>query len=288
MVSSVVLYRSAKPIHARRLLLALTFVALLAEGCVSASGIPGGPLPKGGGFAINTAIAAPVAVGRADAISWNGRDRGTYSDATADHSLFPMFARAGARLAPASYFDVAADIGWVEAGAEVRVGLPEGTRPFPVALAGGYRAGWEPLFTNRFSPTFGYGRLEAYPLFWSGTEGRRLSAVLTAGISHGDRYHSVTLPRSQFNENGDNIGNPEVEVLRRETRLEATLGVDAHPYRGLLLGFYFMPYRVINESSTLLQVYFEGAQGSTLTRYQQDFGLLLAFTVGYAFHFDQQ
>jgi len=254
---------------------------------VSASGIPGGPLPRGGAFTVSAAMAAPYAEGKADAISWNGRDSGSYRDATADHTPFPMFARTGARLAPTSYFDIAADIGWIEGGAEFRIGLPEGTRPFPVALAGGYRAGWEPLFVNRFSPAFGYGRLEVYPLLWSGKDRRRLSAVLTGGLSHGDRYHSVTLPRMQFNLNGDTLGDPEVEILRRETRFEATFGVDGRPHRGLLAGLYLMPYWVVNQSAPQ-QVYFDGAQGSTLVRYQQDFGLLVALNVGYEFYFDQE
>lgn len=262
---------------------------LLASGCISSSGIPGGPLPRGGGFTVNGAFAAPIGIANADVRSTSVSST-KVRDATADHAPLPMLDRAGVRIAPTSYFDLATDIGLNELGVEARAGLPERSYPFPFAITGGYRRGWEPYMTSKFTPEFAYGRLEVYPLFWSDAE-RDIYGVFTGGASYGNRFHSLSLP-DNFHVQHDmsiEIGAPQLQVLRRETRLEATLGVQARPIRSLPLGFYFMPYVVANRDPRVLQTGLDGADSSTqLVRYQQNFGFIVAVQVGYTYFFERK
>ena len=71
-------------------------------------------------------------------------------------------------------------------------------------------------------------------------------------------------------------------VLRRETRLEATLGLQTHPHRSLPLGLFFMPYVVANHNPAILQTGLDGAVSDTqIVRFQQDFGFIVAVQFGY-------
>lgn len=279
------LIKAGKALPVWRLAMLLSAASVLS-GCASASGIPGGPLPRGGGFSFNGAVAVPFAFGQVEVRSPRSEQIIKHSDPTADHTpIFPAM-RAGIRIAPNSYFDMASDLGFNEGGVEARVGLPEGSEPMPLALAAGYRMGWEKFPDYRFGTAFGYGRAEAYPLLGNWNE-RTIHGVITAGLSYGNRYHGVGLPH-EFNSNGDNYpAMPLIEVLRRETRFEATLGVIAHPLqsRKLPLGLQFMPYWVTNASPNFIQTHIQQAQVSEIIGYRQNFGFLVAFTIGYMSRF---
>jgi hypothetical protein len=279
--------RRVDKLECLRIVCALVVVTF-AQGCISASGIPGGPLPRGGGFTINGASALPVGFAKVDIKESDSTPATSVRDATADHFPIPMIHRIGARFAPTSYFDFAADVALNEAGIEARIGLPERTDPFPFAVTGGYRRGWEPYMRTQYDPEFVYGRIEVYPLLASNAD-RDLYGVLTGGLSYGNRFHSVTLP-SQF-ENPDSmihIGSPQLEILRRETRVEATIGLTSHPVRSLPLGLFFMPYVVANRNPQILQLGGEGAgYGHQFVGYQQDFGFVVAVQVGYTYYFER-
>jgi hypothetical protein len=251
-------------------------------GCVSASGIPGGPLPRGGGASFKSAFAFPVGYGKTTIASDDGTIQGTYSDSYADgRSFFFVPTQIGLRIAPLSYIDVAADLGWRDSGIEARLGLPEGSQPLPVALTGGYRLGYGILSAPaNLHPNYAYARVEAYPRLWTSRE-RPWYGVFTAGMSRGNRYHAIRLP-PQFN-SCDMFCSPGAEFVRDETRVELSLGIDYRNRKGFTFGVVIMPYRVI-ASGPVQSVNFTGSPYHVVN-HQQDFGGLIAVTFGYALLF---
>ena len=195
------------------------------------------------------------------------RDAGGYA-------MLPI--RLGGRVAAADWFDIAGDWGLNDSGAELRAGLPEGSRPLPFAFLLGAR-------TDSLAPAAGHritgqqhefrARLEAYPLLRSPTAASpmRIHLVLALGASHGRHYHSFDV-------------RYQASLLRDEDRIESALGVDLR--RGHFVGsLVAMPYFVARASApTSLECNFGDCITARVLGYQQSFGMAIVLSLGFAFH----
>lgn len=214
-----------------------------AAACITAPGIPGGPLRRPSAE-LNAAAGWSRAPGRATF----GAERGDLGTSTAETNSsdnvlqvpVALLARLGARISPVPWFDVAADYGLRAAGVEARLGLPEGTQPMPIALAYGYQFG-ERESSHRL-------RVEAYPLLNAGTQ-RRLHGIVTLGGSSGAREHQIHLPETYADVGKEWGDSPTLFATRDEFRVEASAGLDFRSQNVVLRGVV-MPYWITSRSSS--------------------------------------
>lgn len=245
-------------------LLAILGAAL--TGCASAPPGPRGPLLGPG---IEGAIDWSYANGPAEAVLPDG----TIAKANADNfwssaTIFPR--RLEARISPLPWVDVGGQIGWLDGGLELRVGLPAlGGRFLPVNLAAGFDTGRVSPFKD-MDRSLGsrWLRAEAYPLLTSGRQSLRL--VLAAGLDVGRFFHEFDDPRptTQFY---DNFGAPVVDLRRRETRIETSIGVFYQPAGFTSVMFTVSPYFVVDASD--LRGDCASCQAN-VTSYREDWGLV--------------
>ena len=189
------------------------------------------------------------------------------------------------------WLDLAADLGAYDAGVEVRVGLPEGSEPLPLALSWGYRTRGpiEDGPSDRKRREWRL-RLEAYPLLYA-EDRTRLHGILTGGASFGVRYHEIQLP-SSFDDGdwgADELGSTNLSFLRDESRLEAALGVDLRVARrrpdgttrwGGAYSFVAMPYWVVRAGEPYDASCNHCWQWSPVG-YAQNFGVFFFVTAGF-------
>jgi len=216
-------------------------------GCIGAPGIPGGPL-QGTGVTFSGAYGYALAPARVTLQSTATGRRSSFRDAAGDAMNIPFLpSRLGGRVGITDWFDAAADLSMLDSGLELRAGLPEGTEPFPVALALGVRRGsWGVLEReNRFS-TEQRLRLEAYPRL---AELRyiRLNLISSLGVSTGRRYHPFYLPNrfQPYDDSSEGFPGPTLDpqLLREETRLELSAGLELRQRR-FFASIVLMPYLV--------------------------------------------
>jgi hypothetical protein len=195
----------------------LAAASLLAGslGCASVPSTPGGPLQRAGTWQLGAGISKSF--NRAHVSTSPGAEGRRTED-------FAEVIRGGVRFAPADVLDVAVDVGFPDAGAEIRAGLPESTRLFPFAVSLAARsAALAPLAEPREvrDQRNIRGRLEIYPKLgtWDAGAGRA-HAVLAVGASRGRQFH---LSRHA----GENTA-----LLQWEDRLEAALGLDLRGDQG--------------------------------------------------------
>jgi len=223
--------------------------ALIAglSGCIGAPGIPGGPL-QGTGVSFSGSYGYALSPARVTMQSTEDGRRSSFRDAAGDAMNIPFLpSRLGGRVGLTDWFDAAADLSMLDSGLELRAGLPEGTRPFPLALAFGLRRGsWGVLQReNRFS-TEQRLRLEAYPRL-AQLRYVRLNLITSVGFSTGRRYHPFYLPARFEPPDDSSEGYPELsidpQILREETRLEASAGLELRQ-RSFFASVVLMPYVV--------------------------------------------
>lgn len=146
-----------------------------------------------------------------------------------DFGVLPR--RVEARVAPIAWADVGLDFGWLDAGAELRFGLPASPeRSLAGNLALGGRSGKLGLFDDTRDTWSLYARLEAYPELHSSvkrpnarghvarTTGRLVSAL---GLDTGAFYRGESYDQS---DDAESFGPPEQHRVDRELRLEAAAG----------------------------------------------------------------
>jgi hypothetical protein len=135
-------------------------------------------------------------------------------------SLFSWLPRrAELRVSPVSFFDLGGDIGWLDGGVDARAGIPDITGWILAAhLAAGIRSGQAGLFKDTRGTRSTWGRLELYPRLFH-PRGR---LALAFGVNHGVFYHEIAYDDPSRESTG--LGPTALNVLRRELRLEATLG----------------------------------------------------------------
>lgn len=173
------------------------------------------------------------------------------------------------RLAPVSWADLGADIGWLDGGVDVRFGVPAAAgRFFAGSLALGMRSGQPgPIHPTKGTHSF-WGRLEAYPLVRESSEGSQ-RAVVALGLNGGVFYHQMSeAPTS--NNGGEGFGFDGTPILRRELRLEAALGYFVKPPTTAALLFAVEPYWVVRGN--------DGSGGPIGTTYHEPWGVVFVLS----------
>lgn len=167
--------------------------------------------------------------------------------------------RAEVRIAPIAWADVGLDLGWLDAGAELRFGLPASPeRLLAGNLALGGRSGKLGLFDDTEDTWSLYARLEAYPELHSSakrpdarghvarTTGRLVSAV---GLDTGAFYRGESYDRSDA---PASFGPPEHHRVDHELRLEAAAGyhlmLHRHSDKYTWIQATVQPYTVLHKA----------------------------------------
>src|ERR1700690_2366203 len=123
----MMLHMMAMGARGTRLTLAVLLLGTMA--CASVPSTPGGPLQRAG--VVQVAETQLYDVSRIQIATDQGSSQGFHKDA-GGLAMLPI--RLGGRVSVADWFDAAGDWGSADSGAEIRVGLPEGTRPLPLAF----------------------------------------------------------------------------------------------------------------------------------------------------------
>jgi hypothetical protein len=246
-------------------------VALGALGCAAAPAGPRGPL-RGPG--VELAMDFANAPGTATATLADGTVARGNGDNFPTWLTFPP-RRLEGRLSPVEWADVGGRIGWLEGEVDARVGLPaREDSVWAFNLAAGLSSGAPGMFVDAKGTRTRWVRLEAYPAL-STKAGSTLRLVLAAGVDAGLFFHGVDDPRPSTSiGDGPPSFDPGLPLLRRETRLETSLGLVLHDRGSGSVLFTVSPYFVLDA----------GAPQSTcpptsctfeVVRYQQDWGLVL-------------
>lgn len=171
------------------------------------------------------------------------------------------------RLAPVSWADLGADIGWLDGGVDVRFGVPAAAgRFFAGNLALGMRSGGPgPVRRTKGTHSF-WGRVEAYPLVREASDGSQ-RAVVALGLNGGVFYHQVSDAGDQ---SGDGFDFDATPILRRELRLEAAFGYFVKPPTTAALLFAVEPYWVVHGN--------DGSGGPVDTTYHEAWGVVFVLS----------
>lgn len=248
---------------------ALAGLGLVQSACVIAPGIPGGPL-QGRGVQFGPSWGVSAAPGTAVTTSQTGEvDR----EAAPELSLgAPIPARLGARLGVADWMDLAADVGWNDTGAELRLGVPEWSTSTPYAVSLAHRLTFVPVGPSDELPREWRLRGELYPeLSWS--ESARWHWVTALGASVGNRLQRGLY--ADRNSQPAAFGSGLRRFVREETRAEAAFGVEMRRdvVRVAAVG---MPYWVVHHGNTA---------NEDVVRLERSFGFTLLVDLAFSFAF---
>jgi len=213
-------------------------------GCAAAPPGPRGPLTEAGArFAVDWSVAA------GDARLERPGKPTIKSSADYYGVNFPLPPRRlEARLAPVSWADIGADIGWLDGGVDVRFGVPSARGRFWAGnVAFGMRSG-QPGPIAPTKSTYSYwARLEAYPLVHERSDERGVReshrAVLALGLDGGLFSHQLSAP----GEPGGDVGGGSysaLQIRRRELRVEGAVGYFLEPRGAAAVLLGLEPYWV--------------------------------------------
>lgn len=246
-------------------------LGLLSVGCAAAPPGPRGPLSESGvQFALDWSVA--VASARYKRTPDQG-NTGSSSDYYGANLPLPP-RRLEARLAPVSWADIGADLGWIDGGVDVRFGVPAAAgRFFAGNVALGLRSGKSGPF-QRTKRTHSYwARVEAYPLLRESRDDSH-RALVALGLNSGVFYHEV--PIAQFADDHADGGwftDYSTPIYREEVRLEAALGYFLKPSGAASLLVAAEPYWVVhgNDGSG-------GPQGQEASSFHQSWGVVFVLS----------
>ena len=198
-------------------------LASLIGGCALTSPAPGGPL-RGSSFSeIQPSWA--MAYGRASAtvggvpVSGNGQTEVVGKDRVPIPNLVPLTFGVRRQIGPV--FEVSADVGWVDSGLGIRIGLPS-AELVPLVLSAGARTGKISVFGD--DSYQGLLAVEAYPDVSRKRDGS-FRLVLSLGLAAGAFEHQLALPDSFDSGSDAPHGFPVASVVRQEVRLQTSVGV---------------------------------------------------------------
>lgn len=243
-----------------RLSPALVFVSL--AGCVAAPPGPRGPL-LGNGTQFSGDFSLAFSAARAE------REGGTNVSGTSDHfwsplAIFPR--RLELRMSPVSFLDLGADLGWLDGGADLRVGRwGKPNRVWAAQLALGVRSGSAGPFKDTKSTESAWARLEVYPLV-HGANGRLL---LSLGANVGRFYHQIEYQSKS--DAGESYGPSAIQVVRRELRIESAIGYHTQDARRASILVAIEPYLVADSGAARASA----CAGCESVDYEQWFGVVL-------------
>lgn len=188
-------------------------------GCAAAPAGPRGPL-MGPGVEIATDMS--YAYGRGDLTTPDGtRATGSADDLGNPLTIFPR--RLEGRVSPVEWMDVGGQLGWLDGGLDLRLGLPaQPGRFIAFALAAGYDWGSGGVVPDTDLTRSKWIRLEAYPSL--DRRAGRAWLVIAAGLDSGTFYHEVADPNPPDSPEG-NYRQSAFSLIRQETRLETSIGV---------------------------------------------------------------
>jgi hypothetical protein len=198
---------------------------------------PGGPLRSETFIQLQTSLAVAYGPAGVTARPPAGVDtRVTGNGQTFGPFALPIPTMLAVRQTLGRFAEFGADKGWLDSGIEARIGLPDASTAWPVVLSASWRSGRFGVINDPVRGTFQQRvSLEIYPhlLDRSWISLRLLASI---GLSRGNFLHSVVLPDSFNTSTGD--GPPtwdSINVVRPETRLQGTVGVDARVFNARLM-----------------------------------------------------
>jgi hypothetical protein len=157
--------------------------------------------------------------------------------------FFPL--RAMLRASPAPFIDVGADIGWVDAGLQLRAGPLAAGRKLPWGVELEWRTGQLGAYSRdaiRRVRVYG-ARVEGYPALGA-FRGLDVYGALTLGASTGTRGHSMWVTGLPDLSTGEERAS--LDVAREETRLELSVGVHARG-KPMAITVALMPWFALDE-----------------------------------------
>jgi hypothetical protein len=236
-------------------------------GCAAAPPGPRGPLSEAG---VQFAVDWSVAAGKAQLARPGGRlNKGTADYYGVNFPIPPR--RLEGRLAPVSWADLGADIGWLDGGVDVRFGVPAAAgRFFAGNLALGMRSGRPgPFHRTKDTHSF-WGRLEAYPLLGESSQSSH-RGVVALGLNGGVFYHQMSEAPADDNDDEGGFGFDDgTPIFRRELRLEAALGYFVKPPTAAAVLLAVEPYWVVRGN--------DGSGGPPGTTFHQAWGVVFVLS----------
>jgi hypothetical protein len=249
---------------ALRKLPAILALALAASACAAAPPGPRGPLMGPG---IELATDWSYAYGPGEATLDDGTStRGGADYYWSDVAVFPR--RLEGRLSPLKWVDVGGQIGWIGGGADARIGLPAiDGRWLAFDFAAGFETGEAGFFKETKPTRAKWLRLETYPLLPIPRQQVRL--ILAVGVDFGMFHHELADPRPEVEFN-DGLAPSHVQTIRRETRLETSIGVFYAPARFATVQLTVNPYFVLDAGSPE-----RACDACAIAGYRQQWGIVV-------------
>jgi hypothetical protein len=202
------------------------------------------------GPGVEIATDLSYAYGQGDVTTPDGtRASGSADDLGSPLTIVPR--RLEGRVSPIKWMDVGGQVGWLDGGVDLRLGLPaEPGRLIAFNLAAGYDWGSGGVVPDTNLARSRWVRLEAYPAL-DPLVGR-VRLVLAAGLDSGTFYHEVAYPLPPDAPEG-NYRQPAYSLIRHETRLETSAGIFAATGTGksAIASFLFSvsPYFVLDSGA---------------------------------------
>lgn len=178
------------------------------------------------------------------------------------------------RVSPVSWADIGADVGWLDGGVDVRVGVPAQRGEFWAGnLALGARSGQAGPFKDTKRQYSYWARTEVYPLLneSGGALQKSRRAVFSLGIDVGAFYHQLGLPPDALEEDEDGFGIHAAQLIRDEMRIEAAAGIVLLNKQASVL-IALEPYLAFDLET-------DSGSCSLCPRYQQSTGIVLVMDV---------
>jgi hypothetical protein len=135
----------------------------------------------------------------------------------------------GVRQALGETLEAGLDLGWVDSGVNLRAARPVAGESLPAAVSTGVRSGRVSYFGKRTYD--GHVTLVLFPDVSRAQDGS-LRMILSLGAAVGTFAHELVLPESYQSASDAPTGPPVASVLRREVRLETSIGLHWRGARG--------------------------------------------------------
>jgi hypothetical protein len=210
----------------------LPFLAALLSGvgCAIVPSVPAGPI-GGSGVRLGATFAYAYAPATARTLQASGVPYTLRSNSSMFRGLAPLAPlRAMVRASAGPCLDFGADLGWLDAGLQLRAGQLDARRRLPWGLELEWRTGQLTVFDSAVARQVRIyrARAELYPMLGARFADMDGFGVLTVGVSSGVQHHFMFVPAvadPTVDTTGDGFASSELEVARSETRLEVSLGL---------------------------------------------------------------